>query len=340
MTELITIEQAAALDDFVLHHEFCHFMQTSLWGRVKKDWGWYGLICRDDSGKIVGTMAMLRHNVHYLNTCMLYAPRGPIFSDGDWATFEELVDAARDLAKQTGAYLLRLDPRIEENRTDFSEECKRLGFTQNMATDYTLFQPRMCYVLDLHGLTPETLESKYHRSTRYNVHLAQRRGIECVFGTPDDVPEFCRMMAQTAEKNEFTPRSGPYFRQLLTELGDHAKMYFAKQNGEIIAGTIAVTYGNRSWHMYGCSDNSRLADRPNEYLQWRMQSDAIEAGCDAFDFRGVEGYPVDDNPKIGLHKYKQGYGAEFHSYVGQFDLVLRPQMAKLVQLAAKLKTKR
>lgn len=61
-----------------------------------------------------------------------------------------------------------------------------------------------------------------------------------------------------------------------------------------------------------------------------MQSHAIDAGIRYFDYRGVEGYPVEDNPKYGLHDYKQGFGAEFHSYVGQFDTTVRPVMKKLV----------
>ena len=73
-----------------------------------------------------------------------------------------------------------------------------------------------------------------------------------------------------------------------------------------------------------------LSDRPNELLQWAMQSHAIDAGIRYFDYRGVEGYPVEDNPKYGLHDYKQGFGAEFHSYVGQFDTTVRPVMKKLV----------
>ena len=169
----------------------------------------------------------------------------------------------------------------------------------------------------------------------YNVHLAVRRGVESCFGGVEDLPEFCRMMAQTAEKNSFEPRSEAYFRQFLTELGDTARLYFAKQNGKIVAGTIVVTLGNRCWHMYGCSDNSCLSDRPNELLQWRMQTDALEAGCTAFDFRGVEGYPVEGNPKLGLHAYKQGYGADFHAYVGQFDYLVRPLLAKTVRFCQK-----
>ena len=43
MIEQVTLSNAAALDEFVLAHPNGHFMQTSLWGRVKTDWPWHGL---------------------------------------------------------------------------------------------------------------------------------------------------------------------------------------------------------------------------------------------------------------------------------------------------------
>ena len=55
-----------------------------------------------------------------------------------------------------------------------------------------------------------------------------------------------------------------------------------------------------------------------------------------FDFRGVEGYPVPENPYYGLHHYKQGFGAQFHAYVGQCDRVLHPMRAKLVHTLQKI----
>ena len=44
------------------------------------------------------------------------------------------------------------------------------------------------------------------------------------------------------------------------------------------------------------------------------------------------GYPTEDNPKFGLHRYKQGFGAKFTVYAGQFDLPLRPWLAKVMSL--------
>lgn len=337
MTEYVDAAHAQELDEFVRTQENCQFMQTSLWGRVKRDWGWHGILCRDVAGRITGTMALLRHEIHHLHTCLLYCPCGPIFSDGDTATFCELVAAARTLAKRLGAYLLRIDPRIPAQDDAFAEAVKKEGFAVNAATDFSLFQPRMAYVLDLTGLTPETLAAQYHRSTRCNVHHAVRNGVTVRRGTVEDLPQFCRMMEQVAEKNGFEPRGEAYFRAMLEEMPQNARLYLAQCEGKTVAGAIFVFFGGRASFMYGCSDTENRAEHPNELIQFAAQCDAIAQGCVVFDFRGVEGYPTPDNPKFGLHRYKQGFGAQFCEYIGQCDLVLRPVMYRLVSLAQKLR---
>lgn len=333
MIEFVDIAHSQELDEFVRGHENCHFMQTSLWGRVKSDWGWYGILCRNEAGSIVGTMALLRHDLRHIHTCLLYAPRGPIFTDGDTETFHALISAAKALAKREGAYCLRIDPRIAAQDTAFACEVKNEGFFVNAASDYSLFQPRMCYVLHLAGLTPETLAAQYHRTRRYNIHHALRSGITVRFGTEEDLPHFCQMMEQVAEKNSFEPRKAAYFTAFLRELEGCARLYLAEENGVTVAGALMVCLGTRAWFMYGCSDTEARKDHPNELLQWRMQCDALEMGCQWFDFRGVEGYPTEDNPKLGLHRYKQGFGAEFCEYIGQCDFAVRRVLGKLVRLA-------
>lgn len=340
MIEFVDMNHAAQLDAFVARHEWAHCMQTSAWGRVKIDWGWTGIICRDEDGIIKGTMALLQHNIKHMHTCMLYAPRGPIFSHEDFATFRELIDGAKQLAKRKHAYLIRIDPMFEEGSIAFLNETKLLGFTCNAASDFSLFQPRMCYVTDLapKGVpyTPETLLASYSRMKRYDVRRSIRNGVTIRMGSREDLPVFSRMMQETADKNGFTPRSQKYFDEFLTGLGDLARLYIAEKDGVPIAGSITMELGNRMWHMYACSDRRYQADLPNEQLQYRMQCDAIAAGYRWFDFRGVEGYPTEDNPKFGLHHYKQGFGAQFHAYVGQLDLITRPLMGRLVNLMMKL----
>ena len=73
MIEYVTIDQAAELDAFVLRQPNCHFMQTSAWGRVKEGWGWTGILCRDEKGEIIGSMAILEHRIRHMHTGFLYA---------------------------------------------------------------------------------------------------------------------------------------------------------------------------------------------------------------------------------------------------------------------------
>ena len=124
MIEYVTIDQAAELDAFVLRQPNCHFMQTSAWGRVKEGWGWTGILCRDEKGEIIGSMAILEHRIRHMHTGFLYAPRGPIFRDGDYATLEALVDAMRALAEKRGDYMIRIDPMLEETDTAFLAEVR------------------------------------------------------------------------------------------------------------------------------------------------------------------------------------------------------------------------
>ncbi|MDR0889655.1 MAG: peptidoglycan bridge formation glycyltransferase FemA/FemB family protein [Oscillospiraceae bacterium] len=326
MYEFVDSSHAQELDAFVNRHPHGHFMQTSAWGRVKVSWKWTGILCRNEKREITGTMAVLCHRVRMTGSSLLYAPRGPIFSDAD--AFRELIEAANLLAQKHRAYLLRIDPAIPAANEGFFALAKALHFRRNAGVDFSLFQPRMCYVTDLRGHTPQSLLMLYSRSKRYDVKLAQKRGVTAAIGTKADLPAFYALMQKTAKKNGFCVAPLAHYERILTQLD--SKLYIARKGEAVIAASIAIVLGKRMWHMYACSDFAYHADCANELLQWEMQSDALSRGCSFFDFRGAEGYPTADNPKIGLHRYKQGFGSEFVEYIGQLDLVYRPMMERII----------
>ena len=51
MLEFVGIGNSRELDEFVMSHPRCHYMQTSCWGKLKSDWLWQGILSRDDAGK-------------------------------------------------------------------------------------------------------------------------------------------------------------------------------------------------------------------------------------------------------------------------------------------------
>lgn len=334
MIEFTELVNAQELDEFVKQHENCHFMQTSLWGRVKSDWSWHGIICRDADRKIQGTMALLSRKLKWTNTSILYAPRGPIYHHGDQKTLLKLLEAAKELADRLNAVLLRLDPMVCEEDRAFISWMKNEGFRCDQAADYSLYQPRMCYVLDLHEKSPKDLEISYHQSTKRHLRTAVKNGVR--IKRSSDVDAFYALMRKTAQHNGFALREYHYFKRFLDQMGESARLYLAFESDRAIAGSIAVFMGDRAWYMYGASDPKNRKSHPNELLQWQMQSDAILAGCRYFDMRGVEGYPVQGNPKLGLHQFKQGFAAQFVAYAGQFDYVCKPLIYRLLKLYAKI----
>lgn len=326
MIQRVTLDRAAALDAFVKQHG--SFLQSSDWGRVKSDWGWFGLICRDARGEIRGTMSLLEHRLHGLGACLLYAPRGPVVLDA--AAAAELLCAARTLGRERRAYLLRIDPELDASDLEAVAQLRRWGFRLKTATDFSLFQARYNYKLELTGLTPETLLLQYHPSMRRNVRLAQQNGLELCHGTVLDLDDFCRMMEQTARKNGFSARPKQYFHDILTQMPELATLYLARTEGRTIAAAIMIRFGTTASFFYGCSDSEYLELHPNELLQYQMQCDALQSGCTCFDLRGVEGEPEESNPKFGLHCYKMKFGAALVRYAGEFDMILNHQVNALI----------
>lgn len=338
MIEYVQLHQAQELDDFVIHHPNGHFMQTSLWGNFRTDWNWIGILCRRD-GKILGTMALLWRTVRFFGSALLYAPRGPVLEHEDTNTFFELLDAAKFFARQQRGYLLRMDPPVLLDSYEFIGTAIEEGFNIDPRADFTTFNPKLVYQLDLCGLDVKTLPGIFHAKVRYNTRLAQRRGVTIREGGVEDIPAFSAMMEQTAQHDGFHARNSSYFVRLLQTMPEYTKLFCAELDGKIIAAAIYLQQGNRAWYLYGCSDLAHRSEKPNDLLQYHMIAYALQHGCTLYDFRGVEGYPCHCNPKIGLHQFKQGFGGELVEYIGQMDLVLRPAMYKLITTTQALVTK-
>ena len=126
-TEIVDINNAAELDAFSETHPNGHFLQTSLWGRVKDDWKWFGVICRNESGEITGTLAVLLRRISKLPYHMMYAPRGPVCDFDDKETFSTLIEAAKAEGKKYNAYELKIDKDVPaDNEIQGNGGCRRL----------------------------------------------------------------------------------------------------------------------------------------------------------------------------------------------------------------------
>ena len=50
------------------------------------------------------------------------------------------------------------------------------------------------------------------QKTRYNIRLAERKGVSVRTGGPEDIPQLFRMYAETADRDGFVIRNEAYYR--------------------------------------------------------------------------------------------------------------------------------
>ncbi len=303
-----------------------HFMQSPEWAAVKSNWKNEIITVEDDNGNIKGSMSILIRKIPVFNYTMMYCPRGPVCDPHDRETLALLLEQAKKLAKKYKSYALKLDPDIEVEDTEFEDIMKGLGFkVAPRSKNFEGIQPRFVFRLDVLNKTEDEMMQVFHQKWRYNIRLSAKKGVEVKIGTREDIGDFHRIMQETGARDKFVIRTKEYFEKMFDCLGpDHIRLYVAYYEGKIVAGTLAVLYGNKCWYLYGASSNESRNVMPNYLLQWEMIKWSLEAGCDIYDFRGVSGDLDESNPLYGLYKFKKGFNGKFTEFVGEMDYIFKP----------------
>ncbi len=201
------------------------------------------------------------------------------------------------------------------------------------------FQPRYGYEVSMAGGTEDAWAAT-DQAWRRNVRRAQRLGVEVRAQSSSAgvsaLPELHRLMGETGRRENFQPRELSYYQRMWTayenEPGVEQRIYLARHNGITHAAAWWVRTGQRVSYTYGGSSDAGRDLRPSNAMQWQMLTDSVESGASAYDLRGIgDGLSADD-PHLGLLRFKLGLGGDCVEYLGEWDLPLRPQLARAVSL--------
>jgi lipid II:glycine glycyltransferase (peptidoglycan interpeptide bridge formation enzyme) len=164
---------------------------------------------------------------------------------------------------------------------------------------------------------------------RYNIRLAEKKGVVVRVGeTEADLAAFYEVLRETAKRDQFLVRGFDYYKHMWETLvvPGYAKLFLTEYEGEVVAGALSFIFGDKCWYTYGASSNRHRNVMPNHLMQWRMIEWAKESGCSFYDFRGVS-QAKDSNSGdhlSGLNRFKEGFGAKFVEYIGEFDISYSP----------------
>jgi len=302
-------------DAFVEKHPYGNLNQMSKWGEFQAKApgrGAYWIVVVEDDGEIVGGGLVVRQGLPR-GMCWLYAARGPLLEK---EMINEWVRGVRAIAKQEKSVFLR---------SDALSGVKFKGFREVQGG----FQPQHTLIVDLSVSEAHILEQMKQKG-RYNIRLAEKKGVtvekfqhsmtnaKCLAAIED----FYRLLSETTKRDGFSGHGIDYYKNMLDVLGDSAKLYVAKYNGEVISAAIVTYFGKVATYYYGVSSNSHRNVMAPYLLHWEIMRQAKKKGYTSYDLFGIAPTGKEKGHIWeGVTAFKRKFGGSEVSYALPQELV-------------------
>ncbi len=323
------VTQAGAWDQSIERLEGS-LLQGWRWGELKSRHGWspIRLLLTGGDQPLLAAQILFRR---FGPLSVAYVPRGPAVTDSTPATTAMLTMALDHVCKRRNAAIVFVEP--DQGSLPFPT-----GGTLGWSPSQAMFQPKRTIKVRV-DQPDDALLQQMKPKTRYNVRLAERRGVTVRMGTLADVPGVYRLLRETAERNAFGIHSLEYYQDVLKTFGPDAALFVAELDGDLAAAVVAIRQQREAVYMYGASTAQHQRHMPAYLIQFEAMRWARESGCVWYDFWGIPDSDLppaeaeDGNGKQlnvrnglwGTYRFKQGFGGDVMSYPGVFERVyLRP----------------
>jgi len=251
----------------------------------------------------------------------LYCPRGPIINVLKIEDLNSLFAEMKKIAKEEKSFLIRVDPPwILGNEKRLTE----VGFRKG---DYEV-QPKCSLVIDI-SKSQEELLNAMKPKTRYNIGLAQRKGVQIrISSEVSDIEAFWELTKQTSSRDGFHPHPKEHYKKMFEIMSQDGtvKLFLAEYDGKVVAANLVSFFGKVCTYLHGASANTYREIMAPYLLQWQAIVEAKNLGFQFYDFGGVNGQTFFNEKWEGITRFKTGFASETKAreYIGSFDLVLNP----------------
>ena len=314
-----------------------HLLQSWLWGDFKARYGWRPRRLAWDTAAGPAAAQVLARTAARAAT-VLYVPKGPLLHWDDPSARATVLDALQALARRERAVFIKIDPDVPLAAGEQGHEQPSptgLALQAELARRGWVFSPdqvqfRNTVTLDLRGSEADLLAAMKQK-TRYNLRLAERKGVRVRPGGPADLDRLYRMYAETSVRDGFVIRGQGYYQDAWGRFmaAGLAQPLLAEVDGEPVGALVVFAFGRTAWYMYGMSRDAHREKMPNHLLQWEAIRWARAHGCETYDFWGAPDDFVESDPLWGVWKFKEGFGGQVVRHLGAWDYAPSPTLYKL-----------
>lgn len=354
-TTLLRPDENDLWDRFVAAAPSGHLLQSWSWGALKSAFGWEPrrIAFWDPTFRHVQAGAeILLRPIPFTRYSMAYMPKGPVLDWSDIALTRRFFSELHTILRQERVAFLRLEPDLPERVERAAERDEDAPSPLKDAPDAAMplvdrysvalgrvaarnlatmgfrpipdrIQPRRTIVVDL-SADEQTLLARQKTRWRYNIRLAERKGITIrPAQNLDEVRAWYDLLEVTRERNRFAGHPFSYYQRAWELLGaaGQARLFLAEHEGRLLAGAFVTLIGQQGIYLYGASGNEDRQLKPNYLLQWEAMRWAKSQGASFYDMWGIANTDDPADPQAGLTAFKSGWGGQVVEFLNGFDYV-------------------
>jgi len=356
------------LDAFISSQAHSQFLQSWEWGEFQEKMGSQVIRIGIENGKGMIAAATLIKKALPLGRSYFYCPRGPImnfeFSISNFESilndeiskgnkiFDLLVDEIYRIAKKEKVIFFRFEPSFKIQNHGLSEaEGSKIKIIKTID-----IQPSKTTILGLTKSEEELLKGM-HQKTRYNIRLAEKRGVTIREGSSNDFEEFWNLMSETKERDGFRLHGKEYYWKMM-EICDQGAVISERTNNN--TGSPITSFNSSKTCLALEPRRTRRADHrlpeikmflaeyngkiiaanivgffgdtvtymhgasSNEYRNvmapYLIQWEVIKQ-AKKMGYKHYDFYGIDEKKWPGVTRFKKGFGGFEKEYPGTFDMI-------------------
>lgn len=311
-------------------------LQSWQWGEARKKMGIEVLrIGEYIDDHLRNVFQITIHQLPVTNLKIAYLPRS-IFPS------KEVLDYLYDWGEKNKIIFIKIEPFVEKPKfltsnfqTNFNSQTTNFQF---LKSSHPLF-PAWTQVLDLTKSEEELLKNMKPK-TRYNIRLAQKKGVIVKEMSNDEgFKIFSRLYFETCKRQKYFGHNPQYHKIIWDSLKKNVAHILVAfyQNAPLTVYELFL-FDKTFYYPYGGSSLEHKNMMAANLLMWEAIRLGKKLGALKFDMWGSLAPDYNqNNPWAGFTRFKEGYGTTFIKMAGSYDLVVRPFYYSLYNLIYRLR---
>lgn len=310
-------------DDFLEQFPLGSFLQSRFWQRflsLRKLKHWQLSVY--DNSRLVAN-CLLYSNPLLFGKSYLYAPKGPFIlpnatEQQRQEAYELILSQIRDITiatRRREEIFCRLEPNVPPPSGLAIPSMK----VESPVPATTIYLELSKPIEDIFASCKE--------KTRYNIRLAQKKGIAVYWSQDmDGLRIFLKLMSKSASRNRIRSHSSRYYELLLKagqEFNAVVINWAVYENTPIAANLYIMHYPTMTYFNGGFEYRLRQLMAPY-LLQWEAIKLAVDRGMEYYDLWGFTPSNGSKPEWEGFSRFKAGFNGTVVASPGRYDFIYNP----------------